>query len=134
MNELTIYNDDKLINLIKENFNESDNQLFELSFKLFNKTQTKPDDFIINFDDIYGWIGFTRKDHAKTLLTNNFKENKDYIKTPLFPKEEQENNVKFCSRDRGSKNLIENTDKRGGSNKETILLTIKCFGNKIKNL
>ena len=107
-NTLSIYNDDKLIKLIKENFNESDNQLFKLSFELYNKTQTKPDDFIINFDDIYTWIGFSTKGNAKTLLTKSFKENLDY---------------KF---DEGG--FFANAKKPlGGRPSDNILLTIDCF-------
>jgi hypothetical protein len=28
--------------------------------------------FIVNFDDIYPWIGYTKKDHVKTLLKKHF--------------------------------------------------------------
>ena len=108
MDELTIYHNDKLINLIKENFNEDDHQLFEMSFKLFNKTQTNPNEFIINFDDIYEWIGFTKKGNAKTLLTKSFKENIDY---------------KF-----GESSFSAVAEKpRGGRPSDNILLTIDCF-------
>ena len=70
--QVNIFNDDKLIRLIKEEFNENDNQLFELSFQLFNTTQNKPNDFIINLDDIWKWIGFSRKSDSKKLLITKF--------------------------------------------------------------
>ena len=38
----------------------------------------KLDEFMIDFDDIYTWIEFTRKDNAKRLLEKSFKENIDY--------------------------------------------------------
>lgn len=78
ISEKNILNDISLINLIKENFNETENKLFELSFTMFITTQNNPDDFIINLDDIYKWIGFNRKDNAKTLLIKNFKKDIDY--------------------------------------------------------
>lgn len=70
--------DDKLIQLIKENFNETDNELFKMSFNLFNQNYNSKDDFIINLDDVYKWMGFSRKDPAKRLLVNNFIKDRDY--------------------------------------------------------
>jgi hypothetical protein len=35
--------------------------------------------FVINFDNIWKWIGFSTKGNAKTLLTKKFIENKDYL-------------------------------------------------------
>jgi hypothetical protein len=34
--------------------------------------------FVIDFNDVWKWIGFTRKDHAKRLLIKLFVENIDY--------------------------------------------------------
>ena len=79
MNEqVNIFNDDKLIRLIKEEFNENDNQLFQMSFQLYNSSYNKPNEYIIDLDEIYKWIGFNRKDNAKKLLVANFKETDDY--------------------------------------------------------
>jgi hypothetical protein len=111
MNEqVNIFNDDKLIRLIKEEFNENDNQLFQMSFQLFNISHDKPNDYIIDLDNVYKWIGFSRKDNAKKLLIANFKEKDDY-KISLRQMAER-------SPDRISK---------GGKNKEQILLKIDCF-------
>ena len=110
MNELSnnLFNDDKLINLIKEKFDENDNELFQLSFKLYTSTQNNPEDYLINLDDIYKWIGFSRKSDAKKLLINSFNENKDY-KILLRRSPQQDYN------------------QHGGNNKEQIMLTIICF-------
>ena len=64
-------------------------------------------EFIIDLDDVWKWIGFSRKDQAKRLLTKDFIEQIDY-KILLPPKEEQ-------------------VDKHGGYNKEQILITINTF-------
>ena len=77
--QINIFNDDKLIRLIKEEFNENDNHLFELSFKLFNTTHNKPNDYIIDLDNIWKWIGFSRKSDAKKLLITNYKEETDSL-------------------------------------------------------
>jgi phage anti-repressor protein len=36
-------------------------------------------DFVIDLDGIYEYLGFARKDHAKRLLVRNFDEKKDYM-------------------------------------------------------
>ena len=76
--QINIFNDDNLIRLIKEEFNNNDNQLFQMSFKLFNISHNKPNDYIIDLDDVYKWIGFSTKGHAKTLLITKFKEGIHY--------------------------------------------------------
>jgi hypothetical protein len=108
MNEqINIFNDDNLIRLIKEEFNDNDNQLFQMSFQLFNISHNKPNDYIIDLDEVYKWIGFSRKDHAKTLLITQFKEGIHY-----------KMNKEVSPRTRG--NL-------GGRPVEKILLTIEGF-------
>ena len=67
----------------------------------------KNSEFIINFDNVWNWIGFTQKINAKRFLESNFMIDKDY-KCLLFPKEEQKVG-------------------RGGHNKETLMMTIKTF-------
>ena len=91
-------------------------ELFNLNYKIYTTYKNNPNDFIVNFDEVYKWIGFTRKDNAKRLLEskniekkNLFEINKDYIikmKTPTFPLE------------RGKVN---------GRPIEHILLSINCF-------
>ena len=80
-------------------------------------------EFIIEFDTIWIWVGFTRKDHAKRLLEKYFVLDLDY-KVLLLPKEEQ-NTKEVLLHSSVEQNLKQ--DKRGGNNKETILLTINTF-------
>jgi phage anti-repressor protein len=35
-------------------------------------------DFVINFDDAWQWVGYTRKDHGMRALRENFTEGVDY--------------------------------------------------------
>ena len=104
-----ILNDDKLISIIKEELNETDNILFEMSYKLYQVSYNNTDKFVINFNDIYKWVGFTQKCHAKTLLINKFKENEDY---KLIISRSRDNSRQAITR---------------GRNSEQILLTIQCF-------
>ena len=96
----------KLITKVKEKFTNSEQQLFVSSFYCYLNHNSN-NDFIIDFDNIWKWCGFTRKDHAKRLLEKYFVLDLDY-KVLLLPKEEQ-----------NLKQDIQN--KQGGNNKETIL-------------
>jgi hypothetical protein len=65
--ETNIYNDDKLIELIKSTFNETDLEIFIISYNLYKQSKEINNDYFIDFDKIYKFIGFTRKDNAKRL-------------------------------------------------------------------
>ena len=93
----------KLISKIKDYFNDSQQQLFVSSFYCYlNYSQTN--DYIINLDDIWKWLGFSQKVNSKVLLEKNFKIDIDY---KILKIEEQKG--------------------RGGHNKEKIMLNIKTF-------
>jgi hypothetical protein len=98
----------KLLNKIKETFTDNEQQMFVASFYCYLNCNQKTD-FIIDFNKVWEWMGFTQKVNAKRFLENNFIPDNDY-KLLLFPKEEQK---------KGSG--------RGGHNKETIMMTVKTF-------
>jgi hypothetical protein len=69
--KLTNDYNNKLLMKIKENFTETEQQLFISSFYCYlNYNSTT--DFIIDLDNIWKWIGFQQKVKAKTLLEKNF--------------------------------------------------------------
>ena len=97
----------KLLTKIKNNFTDTEQQLFVASFYCFLNYNQR-NDFVIDLDNIWKWIGFSTKQKAKNLLEKNFVINNDY------------------------KNLLNQQGKQhihvhGGHNKETILLTIRTF-------
>lgn len=100
------------INKIKKHFTEHQQQLFVSSFFCHLNHDSKYD-FIIDFDNIWKWVGFTRKDNAKVLLNKYFVENIDFKIVFLQSQE----------------NLKKNTNKKnkGGRPEEQILLTINTF-------
>ena len=64
-------------------------------------------DFVVDLDNVWNWLGFQQKQHAKTMIEKNFKLDIDY------------------------KNLT-NLDApkvkmNGGQNKQIIMLTVRCF-------
>ena len=66
----------KLINKLKDNFSTTEQQLFISSFYCY--LNYKSNDFVIDLDDIWGWLGFARKTNAKNVLEKYFKVETDY--------------------------------------------------------
>jgi phage anti-repressor protein len=102
----------KLINKIKDNFTNFESQLFVSSFYCY-LNYNEDNDFVVNLDDIWKWLGFNQKSDTKRLLEKHFKLHNDYktVQEKSGAVLEQETTVK----------------QNGGHNKQTILLTIKCF-------
>jgi hypothetical protein len=93
----------KLLIKIKEKFTDAQQQLFIASF--YTYLNYNKNDFIIDLDNIWLWLGFSQKIRAKELLEKHFIININY---------------KII-------NLNEKKIGRGGNNKERILLNIKTF-------
>jgi len=97
----------KLITKIKTNFTDSEQQMFVASFYCYLNYNSKTD-FVIDLDNVWKWVGFSNKAHAKNLLEKNFTQDKDY-KLLLTKLSEQKKHTK------------------GGHNKEIIMLNIDTF-------
>jgi len=102
----TTYNN-KLLEKIKKSFTQDEQQLFITSFYCYLNYDDL-NDYIIDLDDIWTWLGFSQKDSAKRLLTKNFTEKTDY-------------KILECQSIQSKK------EKRGGHNKEIIKLNIDTF-------
>jgi hypothetical protein len=107
ISRLSLNYQNKLLNKIKDKFFEKEQQLFVSSFYCYLNYNSKTD-FIIDLDNIWKWIGFSRKDHAKVALKKNFIENIDYKILLPQPRKQNEN-------------------EHGGNNKEQILININTF-------
>ena len=101
----------KLLMKIKENFNDNQQQLFVASFYTFLNYDSKKD-FVVDFDNVWKWLGFSRKEHGKTVLNKHFVEEVDY-KVNIF-----------ATATSVAKNEVDN---RGGYNKEKIMLNVSAF-------
>jgi len=112
----------KLINKIKDNFSGFEQQLFVSSFYCY-LNYDKNIDFVVDLDDIWKWLGFKQKIDSKRLLKKHFKLDIDYKTVFSDGKAVSEpENLAL-----GSPKASSNDEKWGGHNKQTILLTIKCF-------
>jgi predicted GIY-YIG superfamily endonuclease len=99
----------KFIEKIKKNFNENQINLFVASFYSYlNYDQEK--DYVIELNNIWKWLGFSRKDSCKVVLEKHFEKDKDYI-------------IKT------KKKAAPELDGAGGAglNKEYIYMNIKTF-------
>jgi len=97
----------KMIEKIKENFNNMEQQIFVASFYSFLNYDSKKD-FVIDLDKVWKWLGFQSKYNAKRLLEGVFKKDIDYIKS-------LSQDAKQCSHT------------KGGQNREIFLLNIETF-------
>ena len=97
----------KLLTHIQQEFTEFEQQLFVTSFYCFLNYDPK-NDFIIDLDNVWKWLGFSQKVKAKQLLERNFTIDTDY-KLLLYNEVKQKHKT------------------RGGHNKETLLLSVKTF-------
>jgi hypothetical protein len=95
--------ENNLITKIKKNFTEDEGKLFVTSFYNY-LNYNSINEFVIDLENIWKWIGFSRKDHAKILFIKHFVLNIDYKILLPQPREQ---------------------DSHGGKNKEQILMTIK---------
>ena len=90
---------------MKFEFITDDQQRFLKHFQLY-LINGDSNEYIIDLDDTWEWMGFLRKDAAKRVLTKNFENNADFI----------------------IKNLpTTNVEQHGGHNKQNILMTINTF-------
>ena len=97
----------KLLTKIKENFTNFEQQIFLSSFYCYLNCDPK-NDFVIDLDNIWKWLGFSVKIKAKVLLEKYFVEEKDYKKS-LYDSAQQSTHIK------------------GGQNKEVFMLNVKTF-------
>jgi hypothetical protein len=109
----------KLVEKVKNNFTNYEQQLFLSSFYCYLKYDYK-NEFVIDLDNVWKWLGFQQKYHAKYLLEKQFIINKDY-KILLTPAGEQKK-TNFSPEASGAKK-----ETRGGHTKEIIMLNIETF-------
>ena len=99
----------KLLDKIKANFSDVEQQLFIGSFYCYLNYDTKKD-FVIDLDDVWKWMGFSKKYYANTVLTKHFIEKTDYINLATADAVARSDDEKW-----------------GGQNIKKIMMTIKCF-------
>lgn len=93
----------KLIEAVKKRFSSYEQQMFVASFYCYLNCQ---DNYVIDLDNIWRWLGFSTKQKAKDLLERQFTVDTDYL---LMVSHKQTAAV------------------QGGHNKETFMLNVNTF-------
>jgi hypothetical protein len=126
---------------LKEKFTETEQRLFVSSFFCYLNYNSKTD-FVIELENVWKWLGFSRIDPCKRVLEKNFKKDIDY---KIFTKDLTEENP--APQVGGAKTIFQQPIKNkineknkapptcgaskvkgcAGLNKEKILMTINTF-------
>jgi len=122
----------KLIEKLQTKFSDYQQQLFLSSFYCYLKYD-KLNDFVIDLDDVWEWLGFIKKSNAKRLIKSLFIVDKD-IKILLLRTEQQDLEHEFVNgkpkdKDKDGSNVSKEASKRkhGGNNREKITMNITTF-------
>jgi hypothetical protein len=124
----------KLLQKIKEQFTGFEQQLFISSFYCY-LNYDKNNDFVVDLDNIWKWMGFKQKINAKMILEKYFKVDIDYKEKSAFvvtkalfenvlPNYNSSLDEEKTAFPDGKAVFVK---QNGGQNKQTILLTVKCF-------
>ena len=105
---IQIYDKTKLINKLEEHFSEEEQKLYVSNLFLYLNYHPV-DDFVVNLENVWKFIGFANKANGKRLLKQHFTENKDY-------------KIVFIRTDENPQNT-----NLGGRPQETIMLNINTF-------
>jgi hypothetical protein len=123
----------KLITKIKENFTEFEQQLFVSSFYCYLNCDQK-NDFIIDLDNVWNWMGFSQKYNAERMLEKHFIIDKDYKKlAPPNGGAKNDDSLLLHSGKQDNTSLLLLQQKqnkgtgKGGHNKTKILINVKTF-------
>ena len=76
---LETYDKIKLIERLKKHFDEEEQRLYVTNLFLYLNYHPI-NDFVVNLENVWKFIGFSNKANAKRLLKQHFTENKDYQK------------------------------------------------------
>jgi len=112
---IEIYDKNKLIDKLEEHFCEEEQKLYVANLFLYLNYHPV-NDFVVNLENVWKFIGFSNKANGKRLLKQHFIENRDY-KIIFIRSDERKNE--------GGTTVIRTDDGKFGS--ETIMLNINTF-------
>ena len=123
--KLSETHNNNLLNKVKNTFNETEQQLFIASFYSYLNYH-KTDDYIIDLDNIWKWLGFNRKYNATICLEKNFVLDKDYSKKShsLMGKQKI---IEISNNNFATAAAVAKTKGSGGHNSEKYYLNVKTF-------
>jgi hypothetical protein len=121
----------KFIQKVKEKFTDEQQHLFICSFFSYLNYNSK-NDYVVNLENVWKWMGFSRKDPAKRLLIKYFINDIDY--KIIIDEDDDKSNCLISHRtvENCGKLVDDNSDnhtsnKKVGRHTEKILMTINTF-------
>ena len=119
-NTLTLLdnNNNKFITKLKEHFTEDEQQLYVGNLYMYMNYHPI-NDFVVNLENVWKFIGFSNKANGKRLLKQHFTENKDY-KIVFIRTDENPPNTNL-----GGKAVIRTDDGKFAT--ETIMMNVNTF-------
>ena len=87
----------KFVNKIKETFTEAQQQLFVASLYCF-LNHHPINDYVIDLDNIWKWLGFSQKVHAKTCLEKHYHNDNDFKILLSQSREQDSERQRPCTR------------------------------------
>lgn len=103
----------RILTKVQSTFDDFEKKLFLSFYCHLNCHPTN--DFVIDLDEVWKWLGFGQKDSTKRLLDKHFTNDVDYKVLPRQSAEQSEQ----------TENAVKKS--RGGHNKETIMLSVRTF-------
>jgi len=116
------HSDKRLINLLQTEMNSEEQQMVVQNFSRYLDYGDDETKFIVDLDEIWEMIGFTRKTNAKILLENNFEKGKDYIINMI-----EEKTASVVAEAVFQNNITDEIKKNGGQNKQKIFMNVNTF-------
>lgn len=107
-----------LYTILQDEFTTQEQQMFIANFQCYSKYDAEAD-YVIDLDRVFEHAGFTSKAHAVRLLKSHFVEGTD------FNLQTKGNFLLTFEGEQSTTNEVE--DKRGGHNKQQILMTPNTF-------
>lgn len=102
---------------MQQRMESEEERLFATSFQVYLKHGRNDTAFVVDLDDVWRWLGYSRKDPAKRVVMNTFTQDVDYVllHNPVDP------DLKTALW------AQEGNDGRGGHNKETVMMNVRTF-------
>ena len=128
---------EEFIQYMRQGMLPEQHELFVQNHLLYLKYKDTPEAFVVNIDDVWKLIGFTRRDNAVKVLKKHFINQEDYIeqKLHLFLEEQNINDEKLIDIKIDENALLHRKERNyddkqnGGQNKINIIMTIDTFKN-----
>lgn len=88
-----VFVNDKLTNMLLSEFTTQEQRLFVESFQMYLTHGTDDSLYVVDLDDIWEWLGFSRRENAMRLFLKKFEKNVDYSDESLNYGKKQQHKI-----------------------------------------